>query len=165
MLGASFQKELSIGVVIMGWGISEVEIMVNTVASCGYLCHCAVVVIVLSCYGLDAYSNDCSPKRQVCSSIFESGMLVVLKQGEISALLNLARILGGFGVAYFQVPWAAKHGAFQTFRVEAASAISSHFRSHIFTDNLKTNRIVVGLFFLIIPVLQIKGRYLRVSDA
>jgi hypothetical protein len=35
MLGASFQKELSIGVVIIGWGISEVAIMINTVAVCG----------------------------------------------------------------------------------------------------------------------------------
>src|ERR1700760_1118628 len=42
---------------------------------------------------LDAYTNDCFPKHQ----------------GEISALLNLARVLGGFSVAYFQVPWAMKH--------------------------------------------------------
>jgi hypothetical protein len=70
MVGASFQKKLSIGVVIMGWGISEVAIMVNTVAICGYLCHCVVVAIVLTCYGLDAYSNDCFPRRQVCSYYF-----------------------------------------------------------------------------------------------
>lgn len=41
-------------------------------------------------------------------------------QGEISALINLARTLGGFAVAYFQVPWAEKYGALQTFGVEAA---------------------------------------------
>ena len=64
-------------------------------------------------------------------------------QGEISALINLARTLGGFSVAYFQVPWATKHGALQTFGVEAA--------------------IVTGLFFLIIPALQYRGRDLRVS--
>lgn len=34
VLGASFQKKLSIGAVIMGWGIAEVAIMVNTVAIC-----------------------------------------------------------------------------------------------------------------------------------
>jgi len=52
----------------------------------------------------DAYINDCFPKHQ----------------GEISALLNLTRVLGGFSVAYFQVPWATKHGALQTFGCEAA---------------------------------------------
>jgi hypothetical protein len=104
-----------------------------------------------------------SPSARFVASIFASGMLMVLEQGEISALLNLARILGGFSVAYFQVPWAEKHGALQTFGVEAAWAISIHFRSRIFTDNLKTNSIVVGLFFLVIPALQLKGSYLRVS--
>ncbi|KIM76220.1 hypothetical protein PILCRDRAFT_826583 [Piloderma croceum F 1598] len=106
VLGAAFQKKLSLGAVITGWGIAEVAIMINTVA-------------------IYAYCNDCFPTRQ----------------GEISALVNLARTLGGFSVAYFQVPWATKHGALQTFGVEAA--------------------IVVGLFFIVVPVLQLKGRYLR----
>ncbi len=72
---------------------------------------------------LDAYCNDCFPKHP----------------GEISALINLARTFGGmsmssmqialqvpmrpdkgFAVAYFQVPWAEKHGAIQTFGCEAA---------------------------------------------
>lgn len=61
-----------------------------------------------------------SPSSRFVASIFESGMLIVLDKGEISALLNLARILGGFGVAYFQVPWAVKHGALRTFGAEAA---------------------------------------------
>ena len=61
----------------------------------------------------------------------------------MSALLNLARVLGGFSVTYFQVPWALKHGALQTFGCEAA--------------------VVAGLFLLVVPALQIKGRYLRVS--
>ena len=76
---------------------------------------------------LDAYVNDSFPTLQ----------------GEVSALVNLFRTLGGFSVAYFQVPWATKNGALQTFGVEAAC--------------------VAGLFFLIIPALQLKGRYLRVS--
>ena len=45
-------------------------------------------------------------------------------------------------MAYFQVPWAEKHGALQTFGVEAA--------------------IVTGLFLLIVPALQLKGSQLRV---
>ncbi|KAJ3516042.1 hypothetical protein NLJ89_g1381 [Agrocybe chaxingu] len=105
-LGAAFQKHLSIGALVMGWGIAELSIMIATVA-------------------IIAYCNDAFPKHQ----------------GEISALINLARVLGGFGVAYFQVPWALKHGAIQMFGCEAA--------------------IVVGLFFLVIPFMQIKGRYLR----
>ncbi|KAH9810227.1 major facilitator superfamily domain-containing protein [Melampsora americana] len=65
--------------------------------------------------------------------------------GEISALLNLARILGGFAVPYFQVEWASSRGALETFGCEAA--------------------IVSGLFFLTIPILQIKGKNLRVTYA
>lgn len=60
----------------------------------------------------------------------------------MSALLNLARVLGGFSVTYFQVPWALKHGALQTFGCEAA--------------------VVAGLFLLVVPWLQLKGRVLRV---
>ncbi|KAH7871434.1 MFS general substrate transporter [Lentinula edodes] len=106
LLGASFQDHLSVGALVMGWGISELAVMINTVA-------------------VYAYCNDCFPKHQ----------------GEISALINLARTLGGFSVAYFQVPWALKHGALQVFGVEAA--------------------IVIGLFFLSVPFIQIKGRRLR----
>ncbi|CAA7268520.1 unnamed protein product [Cyclocybe aegerita] len=84
-LGAAFQKHLSVGALIMGWGIAELAVMINTVA-------------------IYAYCNDAFPKHQ----------------GEISALINLARTLGGFSVAYFQVPWATKNGAIQTFGCEAA---------------------------------------------
>ncbi|KAI8986780.1 MFS general substrate transporter [Trametes punicea] len=106
LLGGSFQNHLSVGALVMGWGIAEVAVMVNTVA-------------------VYAYCNDCFPRMQ----------------GEISALINLARTLGGFSVAYFQVPWATKNGALQTFGVEAA--------------------IVVGLFILIVPALQLHGAKLR----
>ncbi|KAH9974778.1 hypothetical protein BGW80DRAFT_156986 [Lactifluus volemus] len=47
-----------------------------------------------------------------------------------------------FGVAYFQVPWAIKHGALQTLGYEAA--------------------VVAGLFVLIVPMVQLMGRVLRV---
>ena len=32
--GASFQKGLSVGALVMGWGIAQVAIMINTVAVC-----------------------------------------------------------------------------------------------------------------------------------
>ncbi|KAI0937647.1 hypothetical protein AcW1_001527 [Taiwanofungus camphoratus] len=108
VLGAAFQRHLSVGALVMGWGIALFAVMINTVA-------------------VYAYCNDCFPNRQ----------------GEVSALINLARTLGGFSVAYFQVPWATKHGALQVFGVEAA--------------------IVSGLFLLVVPVLQLKGLHLRVS--
>ncbi|TFY60298.1 hypothetical protein EVJ58_g5242 [Rhodofomes roseus] len=106
VLGASFQKHLGVGALVMGWGIAEVAVMICTVA-------------------VYAYCNDCFPTRQ----------------GEISAMINLVRTLGGFSVAYFQVPWATKNGALQTFGVEAA--------------------IVAALFLLIVPMLQWKGASFR----
>ncbi|KZT10572.1 MFS general substrate transporter [Laetiporus sulphureus 93-53] len=86
------------------------------------IAQCVVVFCTVAVY---AYCNDCFPDRQ----------------GEISALVNLARTLGGFAVDYFQVPWATQDGALQTFGVEAA--------------------IVAALFLLIVPALQVKGAYLR----
>uniref|UniRef100_A0A8H8CFQ1 Major facilitator superfamily (MFS) profile domain-containing protein n=1 Tax=Psilocybe cubensis TaxID=181762 RepID=A0A8H8CFQ1_PSICU len=105
-LGAALERHLSVGALIMGWGIAEFAVMINTVA-------------------IYAYCNDAFPKHQ----------------GEISALINIARTLGGFSVAYFQIPWALKHGAIQTFGCEAA--------------------IVAGLFLLFVPLLQWKGTSLR----
>ncbi|KAI0718358.1 MFS general substrate transporter [Cerioporus squamosus] len=83
------------------------------------------VAVMINTSAIYAYCNDCFPRYQ----------------GEISALLNLARSLGGFGVAYFQVDWVMQHGALQAFGTEAG--------------------IVAALFVLIVPVLQIKGRWLR----
>jgi hypothetical protein len=45
-LGAALEKHLSVGALIMGWGISELAIMIGTVA-------------------VYAYCNDCFPKQQV----------------------------------------------------------------------------------------------------
>lgn len=45
-LGAALQNHLSAGALIMGWGIAELAVMINTVA-------------------VYAYCNDCFPKQQV----------------------------------------------------------------------------------------------------
>ena len=37
VLGAAFQKHLSVGALVMGWGITEVATMVNTVAVCEFI--------------------------------------------------------------------------------------------------------------------------------
>lgn len=93
----------------------------------------------------DAYLNDSCPTLKVRVRYLSKVILIykLLHQGETSALLNLARTLGGFSVTYFQVPWSNKNGALQTFGCEAA--------------------VVAGLFVLIVPALQWKGRELRVS--
>jgi len=106
VLGAAFEKHLSVAAVVMGWGISLA----------------ALIVITVSIY---AYANDCFPRYR----------------GEIAGLLSLARVLGGFGVPYFQVPWSVKHGAMQTLGCEAA--------------------VTTAFFLLIVPTLQIFGRRLR----
>ncbi|KZT10568.1 MFS general substrate transporter [Laetiporus sulphureus 93-53] len=87
----------------------------------------AEVAVMICTVAVYAYCNDCFPTRQ----------------GEVSALINWARTMGGFSVAYFQVPWAERNGALQTFGVEAA--------------------IVSALFLLVVPALQLHGSRLRVS--
>ncbi|KAF8194719.1 MFS general substrate transporter [Mycena galopus ATCC 62051] len=110
VLGAAFQHHLSIAALVLGWGIAQCAIMINTVT-------------VL------AYCGDSFPKHH----------------GEVATFLNLARVLGGKYVAYFQIPWALKHGALQVLGVEAA--------------------IVAGLFLLVVPFLQLKGRVVRVGSS
>jgi hypothetical protein len=64
LMGASFQNRLSVGALVMGWGIAEVAIVINTVA----VCECLGVHAVLSKSlnsDLDAYCNDCFPQLQV----------------------------------------------------------------------------------------------------
>jgi hypothetical protein len=104
VLGLTFQNHGSVGALVTGWGIAEVAIMVNTVAVCASLYYVHITREDSRSFTLDAYTNDCFPKHR----------------GEISALLNLSRVLGGFSVAYFQIPWALKRGALQTFGWEAA---------------------------------------------
>ncbi|KAG2034018.1 major facilitator superfamily domain-containing protein [Suillus americanus] len=67
----------------------------------------AFVAITLNTVAVYAYCSDCFPRRA----------------GEVSALLNFARSVGGFAVAYFQVPWATQSGALTVFGVEAAQVI------------------------------------------
>ena len=74
----------------------------STVAVCKI--QSMLAIIELNLVDVDAYLNDAFPRHQ----------------GEVSALVNLARTLGGFAVAYYQVPWADKNGALQTFGVEGA---------------------------------------------
>ncbi|KAG6379850.1 MFS general substrate transporter [Boletus reticuloceps] len=105
-LGAGVQH-LNIAGLVMGWGIAEVAVMINTVA-------------------IYAYCNDCFPRHQV---------------GVPCSQPVYRRVIVGFSVAYFQVPWATKSGALVVTGVEATIAI--------------------GLFLIAVPLVQWKGSYFR----
>src|SRR6267154_6458488 len=99
VLGVALKEHKSVPALVIGWGSLVVAVMMNTVAVCASSLHVRTTRedSSLVFFALDAYTNDCFPRYQ----------------GEISALQNLSRVLGGFSVAYFQVPWATKHGALQ----------------------------------------------------
>ncbi|TRM62260.1 major facilitator superfamily domain-containing protein [Schizophyllum amplum] len=110
-----------VGFIVLGVGMQEHLSPAALVMGWG-IAELATMVNTVAVY---AYANDAFPKHQ----------------GEISGLINLFRTLGGFAVAYFQVPWAEKYGALQTFGCEAA--------------------IVAALFLMVVPWTQWKGRSLR----
>ncbi|BGP13222.1 hypothetical protein JCM10213_005008 [Rhodosporidiobolus nylandii] len=87
----------------------------------------AEFAILINTVAVYAYLNNCFPSRQ----------------GEVSALINFARTLGGFAVPYYQVPWseAKSGGPMKVFGMEAG--------------------VGAALFVLIIPALQYYGAGLR----
>ncbi|KEP51333.1 MFS general substrate transporter [Rhizoctonia solani 123E] len=113
----------TVGLITIGASLGKLLSIAGVIFGWGMLIF-GVMLIVTSMY---AYCSDLLPDRQ----------------GEISALLNWARVLGGFAVGYYQVPWAERSGALQVFGVEAA--------------------IVVGITVLIIPVLQLVAPRFAVS--
>ncbi|KIJ06422.1 hypothetical protein PAXINDRAFT_20390 [Paxillus involutus ATCC 200175] len=108
------------GFLVLGEGIRQLH-MTALIIGWGI----AEMAVMITTVGVYAYCNDCFPQHQ----------------GEISALINLARVLCGFSIAYFQVPWSTKSGALEVMGVEAA--------------------IVVGLFLLVVPAVQRWGGYFR----
>ena len=89
----ALQNHLSVGVLVMEWGIAQVAIMVNMVAVCMLLFPSSVLSLFVKIQLkapliLDVYLNDCFLKHQ----------------GKISVLVNLVHVLGGFSVVCFQVP-------------------------------------------------------------
>ncbi|KAN0107661.1 Major facilitator superfamily domain containing protein [Russula decolorans] len=109
------------GFLVLGDALKKHDSVVELVMGWGI----AMVALMVNTVAVYAYANDCFPNHQ----------------GEISALLTLARTLGGFSVAYFQVPWATKRGPLEALGCEAA--------------------IVTGCFLLVVPTIQLTGRTLR----
>lgn len=83
--------------------------------------------ILINTVAVYNYLNNCFPTRQ----------------GETSALINWARVLGGFAVPFYQLPWseAPSGGPLKVFAMEGA--------------------VGAGLFLLIVPFLQVYGSRLR----
>ncbi|PPQ81459.1 hypothetical protein CVT26_007484 [Gymnopilus dilepis] len=128
-----FEAETRLWTCYIGVGLYVAGLVILGAALQDHLNKAAVIIgwgtaqtgVLVTTVAVYAYCTDCFPREQ----------------GEISAILNLVRALGGFSVAFYQVPWAQKHGALQTLGCEAAT--------------------VAGAFFLIVPFLQLKGRALR----
>lgn len=72
VLGAAFQKKLSVGAVVMGWGLAEVAVMINTVAICKFtqLSTYQNAIRLILVLDVDAYCNDCFPRHKVRKSDF-----------------------------------------------------------------------------------------------
>lgn len=111
----------AVGMVLFGWTIQHKENIAGVIFGWGLVQvgNVFIIVAVLS------YASANFPGRE----------------GECSALLNWARILGGFAVPYFQVTWVEEHGALQAFGVEGA--------------------IVAAVWLICIPVLFWKGKQIR----
>lgn len=63
------------------------------------------------------------------------------REGEISAIINLVRVLGGFAVPYFETIWAEESGTMVVFGTEGA--------------------VVAALWFISVPVLFVFGKTIR----
>lgn len=61
VLGAAVQKKLSVGALVMGWGLAEVAVMINTVAVCEFDSSSEAS---FDSHYLDAYCNDCFPRHK-----------------------------------------------------------------------------------------------------
>lgn len=70
LIGVGFQHHLSIASFIIGWGMTEVATMVNTVAVCE--CYLSLLVEYVTKCSTDAYINDCFPRFQVRTSVVVS---------------------------------------------------------------------------------------------
>ncbi|RFU32155.1 hypothetical protein B7463_g4142, partial [Scytalidium lignicola] len=93
------------GLVVLGQVLQKHLHWIGIVFGWGmYTCGACMVSVALFAYMADSYPNA---------------------TGEISAILNLSRCIGGFAIAYFELPWGLKSGYDVSFGVESAIVASS----------------------------------------
>ncbi|KAH8917870.1 MFS general substrate transporter, partial [Atractiella rhizophila] len=115
IIGECFEHKLNVGGLVIGW-----------IASRAHRTSLGESAVLVSTVCIYAYLNNAFPDYN----------------GEVSALINFWRVMGGFAIPYYQTDWVARNGAsVVVYGSEAA--------------------ITAGLFLLIVPLLQIKGRAIR----
>jgi hypothetical protein len=88
------------GIVLVGQALSKHLHYVAIVMGWGmFVFGCMVASVAITAYALDSYPTG---------------------PGEVSGLINLSRILGGFAVPYFQMSWGVADGYGVSFGVQAA---------------------------------------------
>ena len=108
------------GLVIIGQALQKHLSWVAIVFGWGmYVFGYMIMSVAITAYALDSYPTG---------------------PGEVSSLINFARLIGGFSVGYFQLAWGLKSGFDVSFGVQAA---------------------LVAAAVMIIPVLHIYGPRMR----
>ena len=108
------------GLVIIGQALQKHLSWVAIVFGWGmYVFGYMVMSVAITAYALDSYPRG---------------------SGEVSSLINFARLIGGFSVGYFQLAWGLKSGFDVSFGVQAA---------------------LVAAAVMIIPVLHVCGPRMR----
>ncbi|TKA57187.1 hypothetical protein B0A53_01143 [Rhodotorula sp. CCFEE 5036] len=110
-----------VGMCLLGWAYEEKPSIVAVIFGWG-MAEFGILILTVATYN---YLGNTFPQQQ----------------GEVSAMINLARTIGGFAIPYFQVPWSLSGGPKRVFGMEAG--------------------VGAGLFILVIIPLQIYGRRLR----
>ncbi len=83
-----------------------------------------IVAIMIASVAITAYALDSYPTSS----------------GEVSSLINFARILGGFTIGYFQLDWGLKSGFDVSFGIQAAivaSAVLIIIFLHVWGEKLR----------------------------
>ena len=108
------------GLVIIGQALQKHFSWVAIVFGWGmYVFGYMIMSVAITAYALDSYPTG---------------------SGEVSSLINFARLIGGFSVGYFQLAWGLKSGFDVSFGVQAA---------------------LVAAAVMIIPVLHVYGPRMR----